>query len=213
VDKLYASLSAHERKRFRQIQRKLNSDFSGRVRLDRLLGANDLDRALGVVEEISKKTWQEKIGKGLKAAGPQLDLFRLEARKSWLRIYTLYVADQPCAFWIGTVYQGLFYSDFVGFDPAYAQYSPGMYLLSQMMEEFCTQGVQVIDFGFTEEEYKKRFGNIVWRETRLHIFAPTFKGLRLAMMRSAAVLVHEPARWLLTRTNLIQRVKKLWRRW
>lgn len=212
VEKLYASLSSHERKRFRQIQRKLNNAFPGQVRIDRLLCAEDLDRSLRVVEEISEKTWQGQMGKGVKAVGPLRDLFQLEAQKGWLRIYTLYVADQPCAFWIGSVYQATFYSDFVGFDPAYSDYSPGMYLLSQMMEEFCTQDVEAIDFGFTDDEYKRRFGNVVWREASLHIFAPSSKGVSVNLMRAVAFLVHEPARALLARTNLIERAKKIGRR-
>lgn len=213
VDALDASLSSHQRKRFRQIDRKLNDDFSGQVRIDRLRCLADLDHSLRVVEEISKKTWQGKSGHGLNGVGCALrGLFELEARKSWLRVYTLYLAGRPCAFWIGTVYEATFYADFAGFDPEYSNYSPGMYLLHCMLEELCVEGVKSIDFGSSEEEYKKRFGNAAWQEASLHIFAPTAKGFVLNAMKAIAFLLYEPARSLLAHTHLIQRVKKTFRR-
>lgn len=211
ADQLYASFTSHERKHFRQIKRKLTNDFAGRVRIERQMGSADLERSLEVVEQVSRKTWQQKLESGLTLSGPLMEFFKVEADKLWLRIYTLYLADEACAFWIGAAYQGTFVSDFVGYDPVYGRYSPGMYLLSQMMEEFCADGIQAVDFGFSDEEYKRRFGNTTWKETSLYIFAPTLKGLGLASTRFITVLLHEPIRAVLARTNLIHRAKKLWR--
>jgi CelD/BcsL family acetyltransferase involved in cellulose biosynthesis len=81
-----------------------------------------------------------------------------------------------------------------------------------MMEEFCAEGVEAIDFGPSEEEYKKRFGNVVWLQADVHLFPPHLKGLVLSSMESIAVLLREPARAFLERTSLIQTVKKVWRR-
>ena len=209
VESLYAGLSGHERKRFRQIAKKLLSEFPGKVRLERFETPVDLDRTLAVVEEIAKKTWQRAMNSGFKLS--QAETLRIMADKGWLRVYTLYLADKPCAFWIGFLYHGTFVSEYTGYDQDYANYSLGTYLLSQLMEECCSGGVDAIDFGSSDEEYKKRFGNVVSRETSLHMFAPTLMGFSLSLMRIITVVINEPARAFLKRTNLIQKAKKTWR--
>lgn len=212
VEQLYTSLSTNQRSHFRYIAKKLAKDFNGQVRVTRFDDPADLGRTLAVVEEIAKRTWQRKLGRGFTMNAALLGALKTEAENGWLRVYTLYLADNPCAFWIGTIYQRTFFSDFVGYDPQYSRYSLGMYLLSQMMEEFCSHGVEEIDFGSSDEEYKKRFSNIVWRETNLHVFAPSPKGLALNAMNTITALLNEPTRAFLERTNLIQRAKKVWRK-
>jgi Acetyltransferase (GNAT) domain len=211
VEQLYKDLSANERQRFRRIARALSREFSGQVRVDRFGDVRDLDAALSVVEGIANKTWQQAMGSGFALSELVLNVLRAEAERGWLRVYILYLGGQACAFWIGALYQRTFYSDYLGYDPDFSKHSPGMYLLSQIMEEFCSEGVGAIDFGSVEEEYKKRFGNVMWLQSDRHIFAPTLKGLIFSGMNSIAVLLHEPARAFLERTGLTQRVKRIWR--
>ena len=210
-EQFYSGLSSNERKHFRKIAKKLANDFPGRIRVAYSDDPVELARMLQIVEDIAKKTWQRRLGHGFEIYPSLLDSLKTQAEKRWLRIYTLHLADKPCAFWIGAVYQQTFFSDFMGYDPDYALYSPGMYLFSQMMEEFCSQGIKAMDFGFSDEEWKKRFGNVVWREKTLHLFAPTPKGFSLNAKRAIALLLHEPIRAILARTELIQKVKKAWR--
>lgn len=213
IQDLYAE-SSQGGKQFRRVAKKLSNEFPGQIRVDRFKVLADLDRTLAVVEEIATKTWQReasRIGFSIKDAA-LLDVLKTEAAGSHLRVYTLYLGSKPCAFWIGAVYQRTFFSDFLGYDPGYSHYSPGTYLLSQIMEELCSEGVDEIDFGFSDEEYKKRFGNITWEDASVHLFAPSPKGLTLSVMKLIAVLPHETARAFLKRTNLYQRTKMVWRK-
>jgi len=212
-EEFYSGLSSHKRKDFRQIFKQVARDFSGQVRVDRCDSPAGLDRALQVVEEIASKTWQRQFGGGFTAADVSLtELLRTEAKNGWLRVYTLYVGQKPCAFWIGAVYQGTFYNDFVGYDPAYARYSPGTYLFLRIVEELCSSGVKEIDFGFSDEEYKKRFANWTWQGSNVYLYAPTRRGVTLSAMKLITTSLNESARYLLERANLIQRVKRVWRR-
>jgi CelD/BcsL family acetyltransferase involved in cellulose biosynthesis len=129
----------------------------------------------------------------------------------WLRAGVLYLKDRPCAFWIGNVYDGVFVSDFLAFDPEFRDSSPGSYLLIAMIEEFCKEGVQAVDFGFGPGEYKERFGNFQLRETSVFIFAPSAKGIALNAMRTVTVLVGNIVKKTLERTNLLPKIKRLWR--
>lgn len=212
IDQLYAELSGNERWRFRRIAKRLSNEFSGKVRVDRFETLAGLDRTLTVVEEVARKTWQRAMGGGFSMEASLLKALRIQAEGGWLRIYTLYLADKPCAFWIGALYRRTFYSEYLGYNLEYASYSVGTYLLSRMMQDFCSEGVEAIDFGSSDEEYKKRYGNVMWHESDLHVFAPSPRGLILSGMKMITVLLREPTRTFLERTNLIQRVKKIWRR-
>jgi hypothetical protein len=212
IGQLYASLSSSQRSHFRYTAKKLKTDFFGQVRVEQITDVADLDRGLKDVEEIAKKTWQRQFGMGFNTSASVRDFLKTEAEAGWLRVYVLYLADKPCAFWIGAVYRRTFYSDFTGYDPEYTRYSPGLYLLSQMLEEFCSHGVGAVDFGFTDDWYKKRFGNASRHEATVHMFAPTSKGFSLSAMRTVTSFVDEALRGLLERTNLVQNVKKIWRK-
>jgi len=136
---------------------------------------------------------------------------RLCAEKGWLRIYVLHLSDTPCAFWIGTLYQGSFCSDYLAFDPRFSAYSPGTFLLMQVVEEFCRAGVKEIDFGPGEGRYKEQFGNSPSMEASVWIYSPTLKGLLVNTVRTTAGLIDDTMRKILERTNVLPKVKKLWR--
>ena len=97
----------------------------------------DLDRTLQVVERVAEKTRQRKLSRGFNTDAPLLEFFKTQAENGWLRVYTLYLGEEPCALWIGSVYQDSFFSDFLGYDPDYTRYSPGMYLLYQVLLRVC----------------------------------------------------------------------------
>jgi CelD/BcsL family acetyltransferase involved in cellulose biosynthesis len=137
-----------------------------------------------------------------------VEKLRAEANRGWLRIYVLRLGGRPSAFWMGALYQGVFYAEFTGYNPIYARHSPGLYVLSRMMEELCASNVTAFDFASGSEEYKKRFGNRERQVAPLHVFAPSFKGLRFAAMKLFATAVRELLRWLLERLRLTRRVKK-----
>ena len=56
------------------------------------------------------------------------------ARAGWLRGYVLSLEGTPGAFWIGTLRNGVFVSDYLAFDPAFADYAPGIYLMVKAIE-------------------------------------------------------------------------------
>jgi CelD/BcsL family acetyltransferase involved in cellulose biosynthesis len=136
---------------------------------------------------------------------------QLEAEKGWLRTYILYAANLPCAFWMGTVYRGKFYSDCLGYDPSYEKYSPGTFLLNAMIEDSCRDGIEQVDFGLGDARYKQRFGNCSWQEVTAYIYGPSWRGLRVNALRTPAAFLDRLTKQALDRTNLLPKIKKLWR--
>ena len=213
IEEYRARLSSSERKRFRQIAKKLSNDYPRLVDLVRWSNFADFDRAFKDVSEVAEKTWQHKLGLGGFNSGDGLRAKMLtEAKMGALLIYVLYLAGRPSAFWIGSAYQKTFYSDYMGYDPEFARLSLGTHMLAEVFEDLCLNGIRAVDFGFSDEDYKRRFGNVMWNETSLHLFPTSLNGLKFSIMRGSTALIGNSMRALLAHTGLLQKVKRVWRR-
>jgi hypothetical protein len=195
--------------------KKLMRDYSDRIRIDCLRDSGELGRMIPDMEEIAKKTYQRGLGAGFVDDEATRQRFQFEAEKGWLRIYLLYLADRPCAFWSGTCYGDTFFSGDMGYDSADSQYSPGMFLIMKVIEGFRTydgnQGTSRIDWGFGDAEYKQDLSDEVWYESSVSIWAPTPTGLKLNFEQTATGLIDRTAKALLRQTTLIQKAKRVWR--
>jgi GNAT superfamily N-acetyltransferase len=211
IEQVYQGFSHGLRGQLRRKQKKVLKEFNGLVKVTCFRDASELDRIIAEAEVIAKKTYQRGLGVGFEDTPAMRGRLNFCAEKGWLRAGVLYIGDRPCAFWIGTVYDGVFVSDFLAFDPEFRDYSLGSYLLIAMIEEFCKEGTKAVDFGFGPGEYKERFGNSELREASVHIFAPNFKGLTLNALRTVTVLVESTLKKSLQKTNLLPKIKRLWR--
>lgn len=142
-------------------------------------------------------------------------LFR-QAQQGQLCAYMLYVGEQPCAFWIGTLYKGTFYSDYLGYDPKYAMHSPGMFLMMKAIEGMCRcsddQKPRQIDFGFGDAEYKELLATHTWKEAVCYIYAARFSAIRLKALQTVVGFCDRIGRSAFSRTDILRRMKQTWRR-
>jgi hypothetical protein len=215
IEDFYGRLSSKARKNLKWQAKKLLQDFAGNVRVDCLRQPSDLDRLFQDVEGVAKKTYQRGLGVGFVDDANMRERFKFVADRGWLRTYVLYIADKPCAFWAGSLYGHTFHSDFMGYDPAFAKYSPGMYLVTRAIENLIS-GNEVdrpaqIDWGLGDAQYKEVLSDSAWEEASLYIFAPTLRGLRLNAFHTPVALMDRALKKMLERTKLLQRVKKTWR--
>jgi CelD/BcsL family acetyltransferase involved in cellulose biosynthesis len=217
LEALYQGLSSKARKNQRWQAKRLMQDHSGQVEVRCFRREHELDEAIRQVEQIVEKTYHRALGIGFSDTPDMRERLGLQARRGWLRIHVLVVKGQPWAFWIGRLYQQTFHSDFMGYDPANAKYSPGMFLILKVIEGFsCGVGgerAEEIDFGFGDAQYKQVLGNREWNESPVYVFAPNLKGLRLHLLQMPSVVVDRFVRPLLERTDLAKRIKKMWRAW
>jgi hypothetical protein len=211
VKEVYPALSANHRSELKRKTKKLLAKYPDAVRVRCYREPAEIEAAIPHIEGVAKKTYQRGLGVGFQDDEEMRLRLRVCAEKGWLRAYVLYLADVPCAFWIGTVYNGSFCSDYLAFDPSFAECSPGSFLMVQVIEDFCNAGVREIDFGYGEGRYKEQFGNRVAMESSVWIFAARPKGLALNAIRTSTGAVDSLARKILDKTKLLPRIKKLWR--
>ena len=177
--------------------------------------SSSVEKLMSEAEVVARKSYQRGLGVGFENSPLLRRRLEFEAEKGWLRGYVLYIEDKPSAFWVGSLHQGTFYIDFVGYDSDYAKHSPGLYLGINVIEDLfgpqANSRASGLDFGAGEGEWKATLGDRSWHEATVHIFAPTLPGLCLNALRSAPAAVNQAAKGLLRETKLLAYVKRKWR--
>jgi hypothetical protein len=215
IDELYKRMSSKRRSEIRRKAKKLVAQAATGINIVCYRHPEELDRIFQDVEEIAKKTYLRGLGTGFEDNPLVRARLELCARKGWLRAHLLYIGDRPCAYWIGMLCGETFYGEYVGYDPEYRLLSPGMFVMLNVIETFCngTSGdtVREVDFGFGNAEYKSALCNFSSVEASVFVFAPTLRGLRLNLTRTATRMADQVARKTVARANWLQKIKKTWR--
>jgi hypothetical protein len=191
---------------------RLKADFGSEARIDTFTRVDQLDRLVQDVEQIARSTYQRGLGVGFSDTPRVRQLLADAAEKGWLRGYVMYVADIPCAFLIGSLYQNRMYLDFVGYDSKYSRCSPGQLLLIRKIEDFCTEKIEEVNFGIGDAWYKEYFSNETWQEGPVHIFRSSLRGSLLNAGRTITTVTDKTFKHLLQKAGLLANLKKAWRR-
>ena len=120
---------------------------------------------------------------------------------------------KPCAFLYAVVYGKTLIPDSVGYDPAFAQGSPGSYLFEKFFEDVIENTcINTIDFGFGDADYKLLFCNDRWMESSIYVFSPDFRTLVINFLRSVICLLDCLLVSISQRLRLTQKIKTMWRK-
>jgi CelD/BcsL family acetyltransferase involved in cellulose biosynthesis len=81
-----------------------------------------------------------------------------------------------------------------------------------MLEDLCREGgIETVDFGLGDAQYKRDWADNGWQEASPYLFAPTLRGALLNGLRTPFLGLSVAAERVLTLTNLLQGVKRIWR--
>ncbi len=210
-DHFQKSMKQKHRYWVRRVERLFEKDHPEGVSVEYIRYAHEVDHLCEIVEEVAGKTYQRALGVGFINNDENRRRLQLEAKKGWLRAYVLRAGDRTSAFWIGSLFGDTFHLGWTGYDPDDRKYEPGTILFMKLIDDLCREGIKLIDFGFGDAFYKQRFGNVSWSEASVFMFAPTFKGLRMNMIRTVNAGMTRTAEFLIEKGKLKERVKKYWR--
>jgi hypothetical protein len=209
------SLSANERYNQKRRARRLSQEFGGAVRIECFHDGSRIDQLMRDAEAIAGRSYQRGLGVGFVNDDRTLGRLTLAARQGVLCAHVLYLGDRPSAFWIATLSAGVLYNDYLAFDPAWAKYSPGTYLVIKVLEEVADgrdgRHAARVDFGPGEAEWKTRLGNHKQQLTSVYIFAPNIKGAILNLLRMAVSATDRSAKSLLEKAGFLPGLKQIWR--
>jgi hypothetical protein len=216
TEELYSRLPKKGRHALRRRSKKFLEAFPKSLDVRCFHDPGEIGRMCEDEEQIARKTYQRSLGVGFIDNYETRQRLHLRASSGQLRGFVLYVDGKPCAFWNGTLRGHVFYTDIgMGYDPDFAQYSPGMYLMMRVVEAFCEGDlygrVREIDFGLGDAEYKDFLANREWKEAAVRLFAPRFKGVLINVASLPIGVANHLLRETAFGTSLSFRVKRLWR--
>jgi hypothetical protein len=207
------SRSKKTRESLRRYRNRLLRELGETLTLRVFRDPNELELLVRDLDSVAAKTYQRGLGIAFADTPEHRALMRLGLEQGWWRVYVLYSDEEPIAFWPGSAYNGVFSIGTPGYDPAYTDYRIGTYVLLKVIEDLCADDdVELVDFGFGDAEYKRRFANESWPEADVVLFAPTFRAARINLTRTALAGAAGTVRSLLTRLGVAQRLRRRWRR-
>jgi hypothetical protein len=210
-EEFVASRSSNTRWRIHRDERRLPAAL-GDPTVEIVREPSQLDRLFRDAEKVAAATYQRALGAGFADTPEQRELARLGLERGWVRAYLLYRAGEPIAFWLCSAYRGTLLIRTTGFDGAYAEHRPGIYLLLRAIEDaIADPALDVVDFGQGDAAYKQQLSSESHLERELVVFAPTFRGLRINAVRTPILGGALLARRFLDAGGLTDRVRTGWR--
>jgi hypothetical protein len=207
-------LPRKNRHELRRHDRKFSEDFAGRTHIRCYRLEEEVDELAQEVEKVAAKTYQRALGVGFRPDPEIVELLRTTARQGGLRGCVLYVDDQPCAFFIGKQYRTIFHGYFMGFDPQYGKYSPGLLVLMHCIEECFDPHMRAtqFDLGWGDRQYKRVICNQSKQDGPLYLYRLSAPGLRLNLLRSLTSFLDVTAREMLAKSSFIRKLKRAWQK-
>jgi CelD/BcsL family acetyltransferase involved in cellulose biosynthesis len=208
------SVSRNERSNQRRREKRLLAEYSGDVRIERYTSVDSVPVLNDDAERVASRSYQRGIDVGFARTDSIRRRLELVAEQGWLRAWVLYLGGTPAAFWIGTLREGAFLSDYLAYDSELANLAPGTYLTMKVLEELqdTPSGVSLVDFGPGDAAYKARFGTSEQTTANLYLFASTWRGLCASTLQAGANFATSAAKRALARLGALDRIKRGQRR-
>jgi hypothetical protein len=204
LDAFFMSRSRSQRSKLRRKYKNVLARFAGKVQVRCFRSLADLGPAIANMEEIASKTDKRRVfGLGFFDTPQTRKQMVVAAESGWLRIYILYLEEKPAAFWRCTVYGGCLRGDHAGYDPMWSEFSPGIFLFLNILEDLREDDIESVDLGYGNSQFKSCLGDLRRVESRLHIYAPTLRGILLNLLNTATPCATACAKLLLQRARCL----------
>ncbi len=209
-----AELGKEARRDLKRSVRKLEKARQGAVTLERVSRAEDVQRFLAHVEQISAHGWRCKsLGHSFRPS-PSYDLrYRERAESGWMRSYLLRCGDVPIAYQIGWQAGGVYFASGTAYDSDWRAHSPGKALLYLLLEDLhADDKPEWFDFLTGDMPYKAEFSNHSFEDIDVYLIRKSaYAGLAVAMHASSRAATRATLRGL-ERLGLRQKLHQSLRR-
>lgn len=185
LDAFFMTLDRSQRSKLRRKYKKVLNRFAGKVQIRCFCSLADLEAAILDMEEIANKTNKRRFGFGFFDTVQIREQMVVAAERKCLRIYVLYLEEKAAAFWMGTLHDGCLQADHAGYDPVWGKFSPGIFLFLNILQDLRNEDIKTVDLGRGNTQLNRCFGDLRRIESRVHIYAPTLRGIQLNLLNTA----------------------------
>ena len=162
----FQGLQRKTRENIRRHSRKLGT-YVDRWEVRKFTAPEHVREMLELVEAIATKTYHyHLLGQDLTASNKQsIRNLNIYAQEGWLRGYLLFGDNRPIAYVVGYLVNGCFQSELTGYDPEFANVSPGILIQLRVIEDLInTEVADLLDYGAGGASYKQELGNRMYEE-------------------------------------------------
>ncbi len=205
-----ATLRKKRRYNLKRNLRKLEQATEGNYHMEKVTDAEQVETFLKAVDHIYERCWQRhSYGAYRHLTEGNVAYHQGLARLGWLRSYLLYCSHEPVAYIIGYQYQGRYYYEYIGYDQAWSDLSPGTVLTYLMIEDLHTlDRPELLDFGYGENQYKQIFGNCSHEANNSYLVRRN-SPMRISVMAQLGLSrLYCSASPFLAKTGLDKRIRK-----
>ena len=185
-DDYLSSIPRDHRKDLKRRERRFDRQFGPRAEIRVMTCEDELKSFLEEVGPVSRRTYQHRLLKLGVGPGGAIERQLLAASsRGRARCYGLYVDNAVIAWRIGFLHGGTYFSHHVGFDPDYAEWTPGMVLHVKSIRDLVSlrPAVPRIDLLYGDNPAKRKLGNRLHHEGKFYLFPKDWRGaLRYAAL-------------------------------
>lgn len=198
------------RKTWRRKLAKLECASGGQVCWRAFRRADGMPEFHRLACQISKTTYQERLYKsGIPDTLAFRDQLERNARSDLIRGYVLFLHQRPIAYYYCYAASDVLVSSKSGYDPEFAQISPGVVLLHLILEDlFEHDRFRKFDFGRGEFAYKERCATSQLRCVDVFYFPPKAGNLAFAAAHLGTALLSRSVSRLLAALGVKDAVKR-----
>ncbi|MBA7531177.1 hypothetical protein ES705_23388 [subsurface metagenome] len=212
IDRFWEACSHNRRKKLRKYIRRLEKRYPGQVKMVTFSRQEEVAEGLRIAAGISANTYQRAFGIGLVNDAATRAIFEAAAKKDWLRIYILFVADEPCAFISMLKYGKICFAEMTAYSPKWKDWNVGSIIFCKVLERICGDPVvDSFDFGFGDDLHKRAGDSRQWAEASVFIFAPRLFTVFVNLILSATSAFNILTQRFVTKLgiyNFVQRYRR-----
>lgn len=157
--------------------RKITAFADGTLECRAFRTPDDADEFHRLSRRIAVKTYQEKMFDGaIPASSEFVERMRALAEQNCLRGFVLMIKGEPVSYLYLPVSDGTLVYGYLGYDPAYATWSPGTVLFYLALERiFAEKQFYYLNFTHGEGQTKELFGRAHFLQADVHFFRWTLR--------------------------------------
>lgn len=214
AEKYLSGMSGKSRSTLKRKVRKFEESFGPGIDFREYRSEQDVGPYFDAARQVSSVTYQERLlGFGLPDSPEFIAGTQASAREGNWRGYVLFARATPIAYVHCPLINGVAIYAYVGFNPKYADASPGTVLQWLFMQRmFVDPAIQWFDFTEGEGPHKEFFSTHKWRCADVWLLRPTLWNWLLILTHAALDAVGVAVGRVLERVNLKRLLRLLLRR-
>ena len=177
-DEYFASLATKHRSNLRNRFKRLKAE--GPVEMETMVSAEGLAEGVEAGLGLEAAAWKGAAETAIRCDGATSRFYSMlagcAAERGWLGLHFLRAGETRIAFDYSLSYKNRVYLLKVGYDPAYARFSPSNLLLYLVLQNAFERGVAEYEFLGADADWKLCWARQVKRHFWLFVFPDTLKG-------------------------------------